>query len=342
MRALVTGANGHIGYNLVRALLARGYEVVATVRSLGDTTRNSKLQALGPVRIVELDVRDADGFRRHCENIDMLYHLAATYALFTGDRTTDEDIINDSLMGATNAIKAAARQVRKVIMTSSIITLPMAEPGDPPATEKDWRTDLDVPYNRAKSLAEKRAWELAEQYGVKLVTLLPASIGGPGFLRRTPTTDFIEGVMLGSLRFAAPRSNFPYVDVRDVVEGHILAGEKDVSGRFILCNDEIPSLRQLAEVMHEIDPRIPLAGMTLPDFILPILPAFEWLSSKMLDAPRMATPEFIASIRGRMFSVSNRRARDELGWQPQYTLKQSLAETIATLRAMRSAEGRRN
>lgn len=36
MKVLVTGANGHLGANTIRALLDRGYEVVAFVRPNAD------------------------------------------------------------------------------------------------------------------------------------------------------------------------------------------------------------------------------------------------------------------------------------------------------------------
>jgi dihydroflavonol-4-reductase len=341
MKTLVTGANGHLGFHMTKALLARGYDVRATVRSLAAGPRNQALRALGPVELVQLDVRDADTFRRHCEGIDVLYHLAATYAIHTGSRTTDEDIIKDSMLGAENAILAAAGQVGRVAMTSSIVTLPMTGQEGRVATEADWRTDLEVPYNRAKTLAEQRAWELADRHGVKLVTLLPAAIGGPGFFRRTPTTDFIEGMMMGSMALAAPRANMPYVDVRDVAEGHILAAESNENGRFILANDDIPTFVDYAQVLHDIDPKIPTPKFMLPDFVLPVLPYFEWINRHLADTPQTLTPEFVRSIRGRSFVLSSARAHSMLGWQPKISFRQSLADTAVAIRALRRSEGKK-
>src|SRR5207253_1010534 len=78
MKALVTGANGHIGSNLVRALAERGYSVRATVRSIGEAGRTAVLTALPEVEVVELDIRDADRFRSLCDQIDVLFHVATT------------------------------------------------------------------------------------------------------------------------------------------------------------------------------------------------------------------------------------------------------------------------
>ena len=56
MRILVTGANGHLGTNLVSELLGAGHTVRGSVRSLGDAVRTDHLRALGPVELVEADL----------------------------------------------------------------------------------------------------------------------------------------------------------------------------------------------------------------------------------------------------------------------------------------------
>lgn len=341
MKALVTGANGHIGNNLVRVLAERGYSVRATVRSLGETGRNASLTALPDVELVELDIRDADRFRSLCGQVDVLFHAAGTYANYPGTRTIDEDIVTDSLRGAEAAIRAAARQVAKVVFTSSMVTVPLRRISQQPATEADWQTDFSVPDFRARTMAEQRAWELADKYSVKLVTLLPGFVCGPGFARGTPSTDFVESIMLGMLRFGAPRMNLPIVDVRDVVRGHILAGEKDVSGRFLLCGNSFPTLRELGRLMHAADKKVPRAPMTLPDFAGPLLPYLAWLNSKLYDAPLTLTPEFVEASLGRQFNASNARAQTELGWEPEIPISQTLSDTMDAIRALRRSAGRK-
>ena len=55
MKALVTGANGHIGNHVVRACIAAGIEPIAFVRASSD------LRALDPIEDLALlqEVRDA-------------------------------------------------------------------------------------------------------------------------------------------------------------------------------------------------------------------------------------------------------------------------------------------
>ena len=342
MKVLVTGANGHIGYDLCSALVRQGRTVRASIRSTADEAKAAPLRALGGIELVGLDVRDRNGFAQAAEGIDVLFHLAATYAYFTGSREKDAEMVRDSVEGAESALRAAAYAgVRKVVLTSSLVTLPLARPGDPTADERQWRTDLAVPYNRAKVEGERTAWRLAEELGVKLVTVLPGAIAGPGFRRRTATTDLFEGIMLGTMRMGAPDSNFPYVDVRDVVAAHVLAGEKDVSGRFIVANDRFPSFLELTRLMHHIDPAVPEAPRLIPDFAVGLAPFFDWMNAKLLGAPRLLTPEFVASVRGKLFKATNARAKEELGWRQQVPLEQSLADTMSAIRALRRREGHR-
>jgi len=340
MKALVTGANGHIGSRLVHALAERGYGVRATVRSLDDGGAGTALTALPEIEVAELDIRDADRFRALCEHIDVLFHVATTYGHYSSTQSTDEDIVADSVSGAEAAIRAAARQVGKVVFTSSMSAVPLRRPSEPPATEADWQADFSVSYFRARTLAERRAWELAEKYSVNLVTVLPGAVCGPGFTHATPSTDLIDGIMRGMLRFGAPRMNVPIVDVRDVVRGHILAAEKAVSGRFLLCGDSFPTLRELTRLMHAIDPKVPTALVTMPDFMGPMLPYIDWLNSKLHGSPVTLTPEFVEAILGRLFNASNARARRELGWQPEIPISQTLSDTMDTIRALRQGAER--
>jgi dihydroflavonol-4-reductase len=230
---------------------------------------------------------------------------------------------------------AAAAGVPKVVLTSSVATLPRVRPDDPVVTEAHWASDLAVPYFRAKVEGERAAWKAAEESGVKLVTILPGTIGGPGFRRTTPSIDIIEGIMLGSMRFGAPRSNIPYVDVRDVAGAHVLAAERDVDGRFIIVNDYLPSLRELSVMMNMIDKKVPAAPMLLPDLVLSAAPALDWMGSKLFGTARLVNRELVATMRGKVTKVSTARAKAELGWHQRVPIDVSLTETMAAIRALR-------
>ena len=73
MKALVTGANGLIGANLVRALLAEGHEVRAFVR------RTSNLASLAglPVEIVYGDILQPESLRAAADGCELVGWIAS-------------------------------------------------------------------------------------------------------------------------------------------------------------------------------------------------------------------------------------------------------------------------
>ena len=332
-KVLVTGANGHVGFNLVKELVSRGTDLRVSVRNADDPAKTGPLRALGVQDIVSLDVQDAEAFRAATKGIDLLYHVAATYRYVTSGAAADDQMVRDAVEGATAAIRAAAASgVRKVVLTSSTVTLPLGTSPEDKKTEDDWTEDLSVPYIRAKTLAEKRAWDLAAELGVNMVSVLPAGIFGGIFHKPTQSTDFIEAIAKGALRMGSFKGVMPFVDVRDVVDGHIRAAEQDVSGRFILCNDRFPSFDEIIDILRAQGMRVGRPLMTVPLFMYPIAPLMNRMTSSLIGAPPLITPEFVALNRGRYFASSNQRAKDVLGWQPTVSTETSIRDTVEELR----------
>ena len=339
MKVLVTGANGHLGFNVCKAFLEAGHEVRASIRAVDDHAKADPLRAIGVTDIVGLNIRAIDPFVDACRGIDVLLHVAATYAMRPDGDAAVAALIGDSVEGAENAIRAAAAAgVSKVVLTSSVATLPRVPHDAPATTEADWASDLGVPYFRAKVEGERAAWKAAEETGVKLVTMLPGTIGGPGFLRPTPSIEIFENIMRGSLRFGAPNMNVPYIDARDVASAHLLAATRDVTGRFIVVNDHIPTLREVSLLMNGIDPTVRAAPVLIPDVLLEAGPALDWARSKLFGGARLVTREIVATMRGKVTKVSTARAKAELGWQQAISIDQSLAETMAAIRALRQPQ----
>jgi len=82
--AFVTGANGHIGSNLVRDLVEHGYEVIALVRGTSDLRGLDGLA----VTMSRGDVRDPGAVSIAMKGADVVFHCAAPYVLWAKEEQT--------------------------------------------------------------------------------------------------------------------------------------------------------------------------------------------------------------------------------------------------------------
>ena len=72
-KAIVTGSNGFVGSNLVRALLSKDYDVTCLVRK----TSNIKSLENLPIKFAYGDCNNIESLRKACEGQDYVFHLAA-------------------------------------------------------------------------------------------------------------------------------------------------------------------------------------------------------------------------------------------------------------------------
>ena len=110
MKALVTGGGGFLGRYMVEKLMARG----DSVRVLG-RSRYPELEQLG-VETVQADLRDPSAVTKACENIDVLFHVAALPAVWG----KWQDFYSINVEGTKNVLAGCrARGVSKLVYTST-------------------------------------------------------------------------------------------------------------------------------------------------------------------------------------------------------------------------------
>ena len=325
---LVTGSNGHLGYNLVCALLARGYRVRAGVRDPRDRKKTAHLLAAG-AEPVAADLLDRDALMAAAEGVDGVFHVAAVVQLWA--RNPEAEIIRPTVDGMRNVLEAAASaRVRRVVVTSSIAAVGVHGSEQQPLTEEHWNETPATPYAVAKTAAERLAWSIAEREGLDLVAVIPSTIIGPGFHRHTPVTTFFDLVLNGWLPFALPAET-SYVDARDLAAAQIAAFENEsAAGRYI-ASGPCYSLRDLVGLIAEAAPGVRVPRLVLPIRLLPPLIAADWLANKLLKTPRQLTSEVFEEFAGKRTVCSAARTERELGWRPRPTAE-SVADTVDWLR----------
>jgi len=238
---VVTGASGHIGANLVRALLERGRRVRAVVHE-----NTAGVDGL-PVEIVRADLLDPGAVLRACEGAATVFHLAGK---ISAGWIADDTVTTVNVTGTRNVVEACfAVGVRRLVHFSSIQALVARPDGD----SFDEACELVSPsdptrgaYDKAKAEAERMVQGAVER-GLDAVVVNPTAVIGPCDFQRSPLGEVLAALGRGKLPALVAAANCDYVDVRDVAEGALLAEHRGRRGeRYILSGVRL-SLVDLAQ-----------------------------------------------------------------------------------------------
>jgi dihydroflavonol-4-reductase len=319
MKAIVTGANGFIGANVVLALLRENIEVRALVRKQSDTRALAGLD----VELVHGDLRDPASVRTAVRGCAALFHTAALYTLWT---RTPAEVYATNVAGTETVMKAALEQgIEKIVYTSSESTVASAGDGTA-ATETGYTDPNRAPgdYKRSKCMAEQLVLKLC-QAGLPAVIVNPTTPLGPHDYKPTPTgrivVDFLNGRMP-----AYVDAGFNFVDVEDVAVGHLLALKKGTRGERYLLGNQNMTFKEMLELLGQI------AGRKPPRWRLPLKVALaaaytdEFVRGKLLGRePRIPVAGVKAAGKRRFFDCS--KAQRELGL-PQTPLPRTLEKAV--------------
>ena len=218
--AFVTGATGFVGLNLVEALLAEGWRVIALHRADSDL---KYLQRMNAERATG-DVTDRESVLCALpEGVDAVYHVAGDTNLWSR-RNAAQDRVN--IEGTRIMVEEAiARHARRFLHTSSISAWGLQRGRLDERTPQLGRYSK-VNYNRSKHLAEE-AVRAGIARGLDAVILSPGAILGPYDTRNYARV--VKMVAAGTLP-GVPPGALPFCDVREVAKAHVAAFERGGRG----------------------------------------------------------------------------------------------------------------
>jgi len=313
---VVTGAAGHVGANLVPALLAQGRQV----RVL--THRDQRAFGGLGVEAVHGDICDLDSLVEAFKGAEVVYHLAAYISIYK-DEWPLLELVN--VTGTRNVVEACRRcGVRRLIHFSSIHSI--ARPnGGAPVDESTPLVDSRhyPPYDRSKAAAEKEVLKGIEQ-GLDAVIISPTAIIGPNDCKPSHFGEALLRMATGRLP-SLVSGGYDWVDVRDVVQGAMQAEGKAPAGAKYLLSGHWVSLREVARLVEQV------TGVPAPGFVCPL-----WLASA--GAPFITTFDRLTGRRPLYTSISlralrssadisHRRATEELGYSPR-PFEETLTDTL--------------
>lgn len=283
----VSGCNGFVATRITVDLLKAGYKVIGSVRSQDEIDQFiphfKPTDALTLVIVEDISVLGSfdEVFKQYGKEIKYVLHTASPFIIDT------TEYVKDLLIPAVNGTQAileaikkyAADSVERVVITSSFAaqagpkqwydnSLTITEESWNPSTWDDCQVDGMTAYCASKVFAEKEAWKFLKdnesQVKFKITTINPGFVYGPQTFfdpkkKIMNTSSQIINHIVHSKKETDINEIFgPFVDVRDISKGHILAFQKKeligkrlsmVSGMFSsqgvldIVNEDFPQLK---------------------------------------------------------------------------------------------------
>ncbi|MFQ5479084.1 MAG: SDR family oxidoreductase [Candidatus Binatia bacterium] len=324
---LVTGASGYIAGHCVIQLLEAGYRVRGTIRNLGNKKTVARLESLVPaaserLELVQADLASDGNWSDLVKGCTYVLHVASPFPASAPD--DENDLIRPAVEGTMRVLRACAATrgaVKRVVLTSSVAAVAYGHPPDDHRvfTEEDWSVvEACDPYQKSKTLAERVAWEFAQDLAAderfELSVINPGFVAGPVVDSAVNTSVELVRRLMTRAFPACPKIGFAIVDVRDIAAAHILAmTTPDAAGQRYICAGDHYWIVDIARIL---DAEFRPLGYRVPTGNLPY--SLMWLFGRFDKSVRMILPYF-----GRKEMVSHAKATAQLGWQPR-----PAAETI--------------
>jgi len=310
--AAVSGATGFVGSHLIGLLRLCGIKVRALVRGMPTAPH---LNGDG-IETFPGDVRSRATSERLVEGADVVFHTAAMVAPWVEHSEEQYEV---AIQGTQRMLEAAEQRRIPVVCTSSISVL------DPVSLPRYVRLVDGNHYVRSKRRALE-AVRRARQRGVAASTIIPSGIIGPGDYRPTAIGQIVRSTMHGGGPLVSFDGGIYLVDIRDVVEAHLLAAVRDLPDDYVIPGEYWPlrnffgAIRRRARVrkaQFEVPLALALGGAA-------VLSAWSRLVTRR--AP-IITPAWVCHFSAAA-RTSYRSDADRLGLSPR-PIASSIAEAVA-------------
>lgn len=319
MKVVITGATGHIGFNMVRILHQRGFDVVAHHLN---ADKLLSMQLPDGVRWVQGDILDQEFLINTFKGADVVVNLAARISI-TGDPFGE--VMKTNIQGPANVAQACLEnKVGRLIHFSSVHAYKYTSK-DPVVNEETERSDETCfKYDQSK-IGGEREVQKAITKGLDAVILNPSAVLGPFNYWNSFTGQLLKDLYLGRIP-ALVRAGFNWVDARDLAEVTINAITKGKTGENYLLAGHDLDIPAMAGWIHEFGGKKPPAfsvSLGLAKFGLPFLNLY----SKLTKTPPLYTEESLEILKNYNGNISNKKARKELGFTPR-PIKETIKDSI--------------
>jgi len=313
----ITGGFGFLGQYIVQAI--HDFDPQGELRVLIRTQRKTflNLEKLERVTWVRGELTQPESFAEHLKSVDVVIHNAAMVSFIKADA---QKVFDANVIGTRNLAQAARKAgCKNFIFISSISAVEFRPPQVTNETffpDLEYKKKFDI-YGYTKRLSEIELNEMKND--MRVVMLNPSVILGPG-------SERVEAAINAIRKFPIlPMMDYvnAFVDVRDVAHAVTLALTQGRSGERYLVSSHNASMIQFTQaVVKHLGKKtrvFPISsfGLKLADSLVALLdalnlnPGIRRPSQMNIDKP-----------------CSHEKIKTEMGWEPKFTLDQSIADSV--------------
>ncbi|MFP4145107.1 MAG: NAD-dependent epimerase/dehydratase family protein [Phycisphaeraceae bacterium] len=246
MFALVTGATGFIGRELVETLAARGHRVRALARS-----RERAAGLPGSVEVRVGDLAEPETLEGVAEGAEVVFHLGGA----TGGGGVERHLQVTAEGTRAMLAETCRAGVRRFVHVSSLAVYDLA--GQRRGAVIDEQSPVPAPenaagaYARGKVEAERIVRDAAGRNGPEVTIVRAGLVYGPGRVVFEHLGRPVGPVRVG---FGSGDQLLPLVSIRSVVDALLRAAEApEAAGRtYVLVDPDPPTRRQYLDALGEI------------------------------------------------------------------------------------------
>ena len=313
--SLVTGANGHLGNNLVRLLLSENQKVRATTRNINNIQPFEGLDC----EVVQADVTDRESLKKAFKGITNLYAVGANFSMWAKNPKTE--IYDTNVNGTQNVFDIANEcGIKNIVFVSSVAALDFMKL--PANVDNGYNKDRRNWYYNSKNDSDQLALELGNKYGIRTILILPSAMIGSVAHTLSYTNNLVYQILKGEIPIDT-NVTLNWVDVKDVASGAYSAMLRGKNGeRYILSNERHTTLQESVKIASELYPELKLKiPKKIPKYALYLIAGLMEFGSKITGKEPKLQRQYVDMFYGLKQDYDISKSKKELGFHPKPSKK---------------------
>lgn len=324
-KILITGASGFIGSFLIEKGLKKGFEVWAGIRksSSKEYLKDSRIQ------FIDLFFNDKDKLTSQLKEFaavhgkfDYIVHNAGITKCLN---TEDFDRIN--FQNTANFIDALINSnsiPEKFVLMSSLSAFGLGDEKNYTPIKLTDKPNPNTAYGKSKLKAEQY---LQAKKSFPYIILRPTGVYGP---REKDYFLMIKTVRSGlDVGAGFKPQHLTFIYVKDLVDAAYLGLKSDVSNKaYFVADGDVYTDKEYTALVKEVIGRKHVISIKVPLWILKSVSVIAESISKLTKKPSTLNRDKYIIMKQRNWECDIQPLMDDLGFSPQYTLKEGLEESV--------------